>query len=270
MNVSDALDALIERARANNFAVEGDFRGSDGLLRCGRCKDLKECKIDYRGSERVVPCLCKCGLEAREREKRIELLKQNDERRMEWMRGYEKMTFANSTGNPTMKFAERYVAKWDEILKNRLSFTLFGGVGCGKTYAAACIANAILDKGYRVWMATSTAMLDLMFNDADKVQNRLRSFELVVIDDFGAERDTGYAAEKMFQIVDERLRSGRPTIVTTNLDITKEAPSLAYGRIFSRLSEFAPQSRCKGEDMRAAKGKDNRRLAMELLREADD
>lgn len=266
MNVMDVVDVIAERCKANNFAVEGDFRGSDGLLRCGVCKDLKEVKIDCGASERVVPCLCRCGVEARERQKKIVMQRQIDEMRMGWLKGYESMTFANSVGNPSMGFAERYVAKWDDVLQSRLSFTLSGGVGCGKTYAAACIANAILDKGYRVWMATTSAMLDLMFNEPEKVKNRLRTFDLVVIDDFGAERNTEYAGEKMFQIIDERIRANLPTLITTNLDITQPASNLTYGRIFSRLSEFAPQSRCKGEDMRAMRGNENRRLAFELLR----
>ena len=85
-----------------------------------------------------------------------------------------------------MFFAEKFIRRWAEILENGLSFTLSGAVGCGKTYAAASIANELLDRGYRVWMVSTVNLLDRMFYEADIIRNRLATFELVVLDDFGA------------------------------------------------------------------------------------
>lgn len=133
-------------------------------------------------------------------------------------------------------------------------------------YAAASIANELLDRNYRVWMVSTVNLLDRMFDEADIIRNRLATFELVVLDDFGAERNTEYASEKMFQIIDDRMRSRLPTIITTNIDITKPTENLTYQRIFSRLNGEAPQFRCKGGDLRADRGREKRQLANEILK----
>lgn len=47
----------------------------------------------------------------------------------------------------------------------------------------------------------------------------IRYAPLLIIDDFGMERDTAYSKEKVYTIVNERYLSQRPTIITTNLPI---------------------------------------------------
>jgi len=66
-----------------------------------------------------------------------------------------------------------------------------------------------------------------------------RDYDLLIIDDLGAERNTDYAMEQMFSIVDSRYRSGKPLIVTTNLklDELKHPPDLAHDRIYDRILE---------------------------------
>ena len=266
MLTEDIIGIIAERAKQNNPAMPEDYIADDGFLHCGKCGEQKECAIDVGGKEIIVRCLCRCGAEARKQTAEDALRRLNEERRADWLRGYEGMTFDNSTGNPSMFFAEKFIRRWAEILENGLSFTLSGAVGCGKTYAAASIANELLDRGYRVWMVSTVNLLDRMFYEADIIRNRLATFELVVLDDFGAERNTEYAAEKMLQIIDDRMRSRLPTIITTNLDINTAALSLTYERIFSRLNGEAPQFRCKGGDMRADRGREKRQLANEILK----
>lgn len=265
MNMTDIIDGIAARA-AVSTAAETDYTDSDGLKRCGVCNELKECRVEFNGFPRTVPCLCSCGLREREERKRELKRRENEDMRRNWVRGYEDMTFDNSTGNPTMQFAEKYLKNWERIRENGISVTLSGNVGCGKTYAAAAIANRLITNGFRAWVATTSAMLDMMFEDASKLHSRLATFDLVVIDDFGAERNTEFAAEKMFQIIDERYRSHLPTIITTNLDINQPAPDVTYKRIYSRIQGFAPQFRCKGEDLRKDAGAETRRLVWDILK----
>ena len=266
MNTYDIIRSIDARAMASNPAAPEDYIAADGLLHCGKCGEQKECRIDVDGKTATVRCLCRCKLEERKQTAEDTYRRLNEERRAKWLKGYEAMTFGNSSGNPTMYIAERYIDRWPDILKNGLSFTFSGGIGCGKTYAAASIANELLDRGYRVWMVSTVNLLDRMFDEADIIRNRLATFELVVLDDFGAERNTEYASEKMFQIIDDRMRSRRPTIITTNIDITQPTDNLTYQRIFSRLNGEAPQFRCKGGDLRADRGKEKRQLANEILK----
>lgn len=63
---------------------------------------------------------------------------------------------------------------------------------------------------------------------------------LLIIDDLGAERASDYMLEQVFNIVDARYQSGRPLIVTTNVDINelKKPAELKYKRIYDRILQM--------------------------------
>lgn len=67
--------------------------------------------------------------------------------------------------------------------------------------------------------------------------DRLCSYPLLIIDDFGIERGTEYALEQVYNIIDARYRSKKPLIVTTNLTLTdlKNPQDVAHARIYDRL-----------------------------------
>ena len=75
-------------------------------------------------------------------------------------------------------------------------------------------------------------------------------YDLLIIDDLGVERNTEYAMEQMFFVIDSRYRSRRPMIITTNLklDELKNPPDLAHARIYDRILErCAPDPLCREE-----------------------
>ena len=72
--------------------------------------------------------------------------------------------------------------------------------------------------------------------------------ELLVIDDLGAERDTDFALEKVYNVVDSRYRAKRPIILTTNLSMEemKENLDIRYTRIYDRIFEMCYPMQFKG------------------------
>ena len=59
-----------------------------------------------------------------------------------------------------------------------------------------------------------------------------------MLDDLGSPALNGYTTDKFFEIVDERYRSGKPLIVTTNLNPDEAwKSSIGMRRIFDRLRE---------------------------------
>lgn len=111
---------------------------------------------------------------------------------------------------------------------------LAGRYGCGKTHLAASISNAT--RLPRVFM-TMPDLLDQLrdgfgdssFDFQDRFDN-VREIPLLVLDDFGSEATTGWASEKIFQLVNARYVRQLPTVFTTNAD-----PNQLDGRVMSRM-----------------------------------
>ena len=51
-----------------------------------------------------------------------------------------------------------------------------------------------------------------------KIVEELNRFPLLVLDDYGAERETQFMHSKMLTLLDARQNSGRPMLITTNLN----------------------------------------------------
>lgn len=79
------------------------------------------------------------------------------------------------------------------------------------------------------------------------------------MDDLGIERDTSYAKEQVYNIVNNRYLKQKPTIFTTNLSydtIQNCKDSVEYQRIYSRIIEMCIPVMVVGEDFRKIIQKD--------------
>ena len=91
-------------------------------------------------------------------------------------------------------------------------------------------------------MTSFVKLLSLIQNGDEKeadIISRLNSAKLVIFDDLGAERNTDYALEKIYNIIDSRYQRELPIIFTTNLTITemKNETDNRYKRIYDRVFE---------------------------------
>ena len=116
---------------------------------------------------------------------------------------------------------------------------LQGGFGCGKTHLAAAIANFAVGMGVPTLFLTVPDLLDTLrfsFDSEDTTFeerfDEIRNAPLLVLDDFGTQNATGWAQEKLFQIVNYRYINKLPLVVTTNLDLDD-----IEARIRSRLAD---------------------------------
>ena len=149
-------------------------------------------------------------------------------------------TFDKDNGkNPVMKVARDYVDKWSDALSGNTGLVLWGDVGTGKTFFAACIANALVEQNVSVKMTNFSTILNDLFTESDKNKylNRLNDHSLLIIDDLGIERGTEYALEQVYNVIDTRYKSGKPLIVTTNLtlDELKFPTDIPHKRIYDRV-----------------------------------
>jgi len=83
---------------------------------------------------------------------------------------------------------------------------------------------------------------------------RCRECDLLVLDDFGAERATAFVLEELARIVDWRYRMMKLTAVATNLLSFKETIAKYGSRAISRWMESSVVVQVGGEDRRASMG----------------
>ena len=141
-----------------------------------------------------------------------------------------------------MHRAKKYVDNWEEMKRNHIGCLFWGPVGTGKSFIAGCIANELLKQEVMVKMTNFNTIIDDIFPLADKTEyiNALASYQLLIIDDLGVERNSEYALGIIFSVIDRRIRSGRPLIITTNLPLKeiKNETMLDKRRIYDRILEM--------------------------------
>jgi DNA replication protein DnaC len=146
--------------------------------------------------------------------------------------------------------------------------------GAGKTYLAACIANKIIeDYQIRVKMRNIPQIINDIEKrgfDIDKndYYRKLSSVSLLILDDFGIERNTEYVNEMVYQIINTRYESKKPTIISTNIPlglIMEGSNDIDKERIYSRLREMCIPVKIAGKDMRREIGRKKLRETRDLL-----
>lgn len=174
---------------------------------------------------------------------------------------------------PQLEQAKRYVAHWEEMREQDLGLLFWGRPGNGKTFAAGCIANALLESedlhAPSVRMTTFGTILNqlsgMTAQDKEWYLDGFRTCDLLILDDFGMERRTEYAQEQVFNIIDGRYVSRKPLIVTTNLSLNelKHPEGLVQQRIFDRVLEMCVPVCFDGESLR----RDKARAKMQLYKQ---
>lgn len=255
------LKTIADRGIANQKVNPGDTYDADGCLVCGVCKKPRQKFISVaaplddnpdRKMRMKVTTQCDCEIAKENEEKRQQEDREAMNRVMRMKKAslmddkFKGATFDNfsvtKNNEKNLKLCRRYATAFDTMMEKNQGLILWGNVGTGKSFAAACIANYLLDRGVPVMMTSLVKLLELIQNGDDKESDilaRLDSAKLVIFDDLGAERNTDYALEKIYNIVDSRYRRQKPMIFTTNLTVEEmqEETDIRYSRIYDRVFE---------------------------------
>lgn len=247
--------------------AEGDHIGEDGLVYCGKCGSRKQLRVKFGDKTHVVRCVCKCESKELEEKKRQEEYEEQM-RRINRMKEasmmdkkYREVTFdkyeVREENKKVFEMAKKYADRFQDMYKKNQGLLLYGPVGTGKSFTAACIGNYLLNNAKPIIMTSFVKILqDIWENDREaEYITILNSVSLLIIDDLGTERETDYALEKVYNIIDSRVRANKPMIITSNLELNDmmECEDIRKKRIYDRILECCYPMYVGGKSFRMMK-----------------
>jgi DNA replication protein DnaC len=238
----------------------------------------------------ILPRNCKCDrdrlVELKKEDEREKLLDQ--QRRLNKIRQYsmmdgqfEQCTFENfkvdEDNRKVYEFSKKYCEKWDDMYKNNIGIMFHGKQGIGKSFISFCIANELIRRYIPVVAISTIALLERIkqsynrYGDEGELQiiSQLKNASLLILDDIGAENNTPWVKEKLYEIIDSRDRQGKPLIITTNL--TKEqlqnklTGSDAVNRTYDRIVKMCQAIECVGVSKRTEESLRKAKVLREIL-----
>lgn len=266
MDMSSVIDNIASAVPTDSNTSLGD----DGLLYCTKCHTARQSKIEVFDKIRTVNCLCKCMAAERDRQR-------EEQKHMEYMAkvmsnravGFPDKELINCTfdvddgSTPAItKAMQAYVDNFREFRKNGKGLLLYGDVGTGKTFFAACIVNALINKGYPCLMTNFprlTNQIGGMWEGKQEYIDSLSMFSLVAIDDLGVERDTEYMNENVTTIIDSLYRAKVPMIITSNYTPKQltESCEIRKKRVYDRMLERCHPVKVNGVSRRKEMGRND-------------
>ncbi len=141
-------------------------------------------------------------------------------------------------------------------LESSDNLTFMGGTGLGKTHLSTSIARVVISRGYDVVYETAQNIISGFEADkyarGDGSSKRFLECELLIADDLGAEAPGQNNVPFLYNLINDRMNTGKKTIISTNLSAA-EIRSKYGDRILSRLmGEYIPLV-FTGKDIRMQK-----------------
>ena len=267
--MTNVFENILSKIAIRAEKLEGDYY-KDGILYCGKCNTPKETTIKFDNIQqpKIVRIACKCVSEAEERNQQQAKIDKRRESINESLRNLADIGVArmpqctfDMCDDENAELRERmkkYAKNFDEIYDKNIGLLLFGGTGTGKTFFAECIASELLKNGRFALLTSVSDIVNAMSNYSAQIMNYVKNVDLLILDDFGTERDTSYMSENIYNVIDARYVAKRPLIVTTNLDPRAMLANnnIRIKRIGERLAESCVSIEVKGTSRRAKVAKD--------------
>jgi DNA replication protein DnaC len=278
--MEDKIKTIVIDGVDFSFNLEMAYE-KDGHVYCRRCKEkIDSDPLNCLGNKKILfRRKCKCDREEeslRKAKEEADHIRRLREECFITSRNLINCTFDRviAPDRQEVIIAKNFVKNLKELSKDNNGLIFHGNVGTGKTYLAACIANKIIeDYQIRVKMRNIPQIINDIEKggfDIDKndYYRKLSSVSLLILDDFGIERNTEYVNEMVYQIINTRYESKKPTIISTNIPlglIMEGSNDIDKERIYSRLREMCIPVKIAGKDIRTELGRKKLRETRDLL-----
>lgn len=234
-----------------------------------KCEVCERNKI-YVDGKLIIDCDCQFKPDIIASKKRIEQRKLNDIfNRSLTNPDVKEASFESSDiqiTDSTLSFTEKtpYIKAFEFInnfsteKKKNQNLILEGTTGTGKSFLAYSIGRELKDRGYTVLFIDIVELLMTIKNTFNKssdetemeILNLIAKVDLLILDDVGANKQTDWAVEKLYDITNKR--QGKNTIFTTNLSVQemKAEREPLLNRCYSRMLNKATIVKMYGVDRR--------------------
>lgn len=229
---------------------------------CPRCV-MNKCRCGgkppyyYFDNDQISDCHCRPTRMRIEKINRI-YTRSGIDRKYQWKLLGDFKT-RDSLSNEAKKIAKEIVDRFPDVHKG---LYLWGNTGTGKTMLATIILTELIRHKavegrfikisrtfFKVLKDTFNQASD-NYGEATRIEKELAEVDVLVIDDFGVQRDSPWEQETLYNLVDARYEGEKFTIITSNHNPVKDFRELAEGRILSRIREMCRIIELTGEDFR--------------------
>jgi len=231
---------------------------------CPRCHGAGYLRYDVPADDprfsELIMCDCtQAELEAKRRqqlEKRSLLVGDLETKTFEsWKQKFPHGRPPKDSPDAAFRIAKIYAEDLNPVEKPWLF--LFGPQGTGKTHLAAAVAHKRIAQGQpAIFMNVPDLLMHLRraFSPTSEVTHddlfeSIRTTPMLILDDLGRQRETEWAQEKMYQLINHRYNLRLPTVITMNDDAHEIDPV-----IWSRINDIRLTVRCDviGPDQRTS------------------
>ena len=258
---------IMEKARQENKKLQNERQWLiDANFEEGFLDERPLCEI-CGGSGYVGSSMCECLRELCRQEQKKELTFLNvgresfEQFRLEYYPSFvdPKLGYsARDIMEKTFKTCRKYAAEFSLRSENLL---FSGNPGLGKTFLSACIARKVADSGFSVVYESSAHLFSALekarfeANEENRREaEKYTACDLLILDDLGTEMTGQFVIAALYSLVNDRLLSGKPTIISTNLNV--EDLGRRYSpQISSRLRGSYRRVAFVGEDIRLLKNR---------------
>ena len=145
-----------------------------------------------------------------------------------------------------------------ENFNGNKNLILLGNTGLGKTHLSLSIAKEVISKGFSVVYGPSDNILSKIekehfsYSATTPFKDNVLNCDLLILDDLGTEFLTQYTLSTIYNVINNRLISGKAKIISTNYSID-DLEKKYTPRVTSRILGSYTAKLLKGNDIRQLK-----------------
>ena len=144
-----------------------------------------------------------------------------------------------------LNVSKSFVENWNKLKDKSCGIFYYGDCGTGKTELTVCVGNALMQQMVRVIFTSFVEILKQLlqnFKDNEIGQaefiGNLVNCDLLVLDDLGSENLSDWAKSKIYDVINGRYNSNKPTLFSSNYSLSELEQKGYEEKVLERIAEM--------------------------------